>query len=72
LLPDGTVLVAGGGNGFVPDVGISTEIFDPVHLTWTSFGGMSVGRLGQSTTTLLNGNVLVAGGGTDTDYAVAS
>jgi Big-like domain-containing protein/putative Ig domain-containing protein/galactose oxidase-like protein/Kelch motif protein len=62
LLPNGTVLVAGGGGA--PFLA-SAEIYDPVAETWTSTGSMANPR-GQHTATLLpNGTVLVASGQTN-------
>ncbi len=60
LLPNGQVLVAGGGN----DDGnlASAELYDPATGTWTYTGSPDVSR-GFSTATLLaNGQVLIAGG----------
>ena len=59
LLPDGRVLVAGGG----PDVGASAELFDPVSGTFAPTGDMTEGRGGFFSSTLLSdGRVLIAGG----------
>ena len=59
LLPDGRVLVAGGG----PELGASAELFDPVTGTWSLTGEMTVGRGGFfSSTFLSDGRVLLAGG----------
>lgn len=67
LLPNGKVLVAGGGgspNGNVT----STEIYDPVANTWALSGSMAVPR-GQFAATLLpNGKVLVVGGTTNPKF----
>jgi hypothetical protein len=58
LLPNGTVLVAGGG------VENSTaEIYDPATGSFSTTGGMEIGRSGHTATLLPNGSVLVAGGG---------
>jgi WD40 repeat protein len=66
LLPDGKVLVAGGGgnaggnagSGFHP----TADLYNPGNGTWTATGAMIEGR-GQYTATLLpDGKVLVAGG----------
>jgi hypothetical protein len=74
LLPDGKVLVAGGGvvvigttyfskgvivNSFVTN---SAEIYDPSSGTWTAADGLTFGRAGHTATLLTNGMVLVAGG----------
>ena len=56
LLPDGRVLVTGGGNPFA-------ETFDPVTETWTTVAGFGPTVRSDHTATLLpNGKVLVAGG----------
>jgi YVTN family beta-propeller protein len=64
LLPDGTVLIAGGdGNGtyfFSPLA--SAEIYDPITQTFTTTGTMSTVRMYCSATLLNNGKVLIAGG----------
>jgi hypothetical protein len=63
LLPNGTVLVAG---GYAPDQSVraSAEIYNPASGTFTQTGSMADGR-GDHTATLLNdGKVLIAGGHT--------
>jgi WD40 repeat protein len=56
LLPNGTVLVAGGGDS-------TAEIYDSGTGSFTPTGAMEVNRSGQSATLLPNGKVLVSGGG---------
>jgi WD40 repeat protein len=58
LLPNGTVLIAGGGNE-----NSTAEIYDPATGSFSVTGGMEVGRSGHTATLLPNGSVLVAGGG---------
>ena len=57
LLPDGTVLVAGGGANYR-----EAEVYDPNSGTWIATGSMAEGRKAHSATLLLDGHVLVAGG----------
>jgi len=60
LLPDGRVLVAGGG-----DVGYftsSAEIYDPASGTWTATGPLGTSRGVHSATLLPDGKVLAVGG----------
>jgi hypothetical protein len=59
LLPDGTVLVAGGGG---PEEQASAEIYDPVVATWTATGCMTTARGNYTATLLPNETVLAAGG----------
>jgi hypothetical protein len=60
LLPNGEVLVAGGGNatGFLP----SAELYNSATGKWTVSGSMTNARGGHTATLLPNGEVLVAGG----------
>ncbi len=64
LLPDGTVLVAGGieGGGAGVSASRSAELYDPTSGSWTSTGNMSGGRYGHTATLLTDATVLVAGG----------
>jgi hypothetical protein len=58
LLPNGKVLVAGGG-----DENSTAEVYDPATGAFSTTGGMEIGRSGHTATLLPNGSVLVAGGG---------
>jgi hypothetical protein len=68
LLPNGTVLVAGGASGasalFTPYLSgtNSAEIYNPASGMWTLTGNLSSGRTDHTATLLPNGNVLVTGG----------
>ena len=65
LLPDGTVLVAGGQvlGLNVANRGVSSaELFDPTSETFNPTGNMLAGAFGQTATVLLDGTVLMAGG----------
>jgi Kelch motif protein/galactose oxidase-like protein len=65
LLPDGTVLVAGGTNepGLDPTrFHRSAEVYDPVSGTWSATGSMVEGRGQLAATLLTDGKVLVTGG----------
>jgi hypothetical protein len=61
LLPNGTVLVAGGFNsdGWLR----SAEVYDPVRGRWSRVAPMTTAREHASAILLGNGRVLVAGGG---------
>jgi Galactose oxidase, central domain len=65
LLPDGTVLVAGGAIEVTSNSDAMTlaEIYDPCNETWTATGSMSLARHSHTATLLLDGKVLVVGGG---------
>ncbi len=59
LLPNGTVLVAGGsGAAYLA----SAEVYDPASGVWKATGSMTTPRAGHTATLLPNGTVLVAGG----------
>jgi hypothetical protein len=63
LMPNGTVLVAGGGD---PDGNVSSnsaELYDSVAGTWTLTGSLTTARAQHTATLLPNGTVLAAGGG---------
>ncbi len=63
LLPNGKVLIAGGGGG--PGVGplSSTELYDPASNTFAaSTPSMNTARILATATLLRNGKVLIAGG----------
>ena len=68
LLPNGKVLVVGGGgfpcsgNFCYSTVNGSTELYDPATGTWSLTGSLIQRRVGHSATLLPNGQVLVVGG----------
>jgi hypothetical protein len=63
LLPNGEVLVAGGGGGRDLVAAASAELYDPLTGRWTETGSMQTPRgLGHTATLLPDGRVLVAGG----------
>lgn len=64
VLPNGTVLVAGGNNS--SDYSSTAEIFDPSTGTFTSTGNMTTSRSVFTSTPLTNGKVLIVGGSTYT------
>jgi hypothetical protein len=69
LLLDGTVLITGGDApariGDVP-AGRTAELYDPATGTFAPTGSMTHTRSGHTATLLPNGQVLIAGGATDT------
>src|SRR5579884_1509254 len=66
LLPNGSVLVAGGdsdgGNASGASAQASAEVYDPVTGAFVATGGMLVGRRGHTATLLNTGKVLITGG----------
>ncbi len=68
LLPNGTVLIAGGEDAS-SNVLNSAEIYDPVARTFTSLTGagqsLTTPRVNATATLLNNGTVLIAGGSSD-------
>jgi galactose oxidase-like protein/Big-like domain-containing protein len=68
LLPDGTVLVTGGGTTTyavgLSDAVLPVELWTPATMTWTTLASMSAPRLYHSEGLLLpDGRVLISGGG---------
>lgn len=61
LLPDGKVLIAGGGGDFW-SLADRAEIFDPATNTFAFGPAMVVPRYGASATALPDGRVIIAGG----------
>jgi Galactose oxidase, central domain/Fibronectin type III domain len=70
LLPDGTVLVAGGSGS----TGLlsSTELYDSRTGLWTAIGDLAIARTGHTATLLPDGTVLVAGGHGSTGLAATA
>ncbi len=66
LLPDGTVLIAGGMRRN-QDFYRSAEIFDPADNQFHRTGDMSIARVGHAALALSSGNVLILGGWTGHD-----
>ncbi len=66
LLPNGKVLVAGGGvggNGWAfNNIIASAEVYDQTSGTWSPTGSLTFGRVADTATLLSNGVVLIAGG----------
>jgi hypothetical protein len=59
LLPNGKVLVAGGGSSSSNLV--QSELYNPVTETWTQTGNLNFATVNHTATLLPNGKVLVAG-----------
>jgi hypothetical protein len=62
LLPDGRVLIVGGGDGRRSAVA-SAELWDPASETFEATGSLGHSRSGHTATLLPDGRVLIAGGG---------
>lgn len=71
LLPNGKVLVAGGGL-LVATASKSAELYDPANGTWTATGSMATARSRHTATLLPNGKVLVSGGFSGAVYLSSS
>jgi hypothetical protein len=76
LLPDGHVLIAGGGpaswtGGTAPFLA-AAELYDPKTGTFSPAGSMSTPRESHTATLLADGRVLIVGGEDSVDHAVAS
>ena len=79
LLADGRVLVAGGldiegaaAEGVEVKGLTSAEVYDPASGDWSATGPMATGRAFHTATLLLDGTVLVAGGGEAGEAAARS
>lgn len=62
LLPDGTVMVAGGMGSTNGDILSSAELFDPSTETWSMTGSLNQARQSHTATQLPDGKVLIVGG----------
>ncbi len=63
LLPNGKVLIAGGGDPSLGDISFSSaELYDPVTGTFSPTGSLGGARVYHTATLLPNGRVLIAGG----------
>ena len=62
LLPDGTVLIAGGVDQGPPDATYPAEIYDPQTRAFHRIASTQSPRLGSAAVTLPDGRVLIAGG----------
>jgi N-acetylneuraminic acid mutarotase len=60
LLPNGKVLVAGGGIGAAALT--ASEVYDPASNTWSSVPSMVRARYSQAAALLQDGRVLISGG----------
>jgi N-acetylneuraminic acid mutarotase len=69
LLPNGRVLVAGGGDNS-DNLFSSAELYDPATGTWSTTGSMATARQTHTAIRLPNGKILVAGG-TSSQYGSA-
>jgi hypothetical protein len=64
LLPNGTVLIAGGGGGVV-SWQATTDVYDPVSGIFRTGPEMATGRSLHTATLLNDGRILMAGGGSN-------
>jgi len=76
-LPDGDVLVTGGGrttgNADLPNAVYEAELWSPTAETWSTLGAMHAPRLYHATALLLpDARVLVSGGGRGLGYVASS
>ena len=60
LLPNGKVLITGGGDKLN-----SAELYDPATNSFSQTGSMSISRIGHTATLLNDGTVLIVGGSSD-------
>ncbi|HIV71130.1 MAG TPA: hypothetical protein H9903_09380 [Candidatus Aquabacterium excrementipullorum] len=67
VLPDGTVMIAG-GTGADGHAIRSVEIYDPARNTWTAAEAMNTARARHTATLLNDGRVLFTGGIDETTY----
>jgi hypothetical protein len=76
LLPDGKVLISGGGpsswDGGDPTFLVAAELYDPGTGTFKATGPMSTPRESHTATLLSDGRVLIVGGEDRVDHAVAT
>ena len=75
LLPDATVLIAGGvcaGQFCLPSAGAAVELYDPFVGAFAAAGTMTAGRSSHTATLLPNGEVLMSGGYGDDGLPLAS
>lgn len=72
ILPDGTVLIAGGRGSGAASALASAEVYLPASNGFVSTGSMGSARLGASAQLLPDGSVLIAGGRNAAGAALAS
>lgn len=72
LLPDGTVLVAGGDKAYNPLGLDQAELYNPAHGTWAATASLGTARTNHTATLLPDGTVLVTGGRGQVPQAPAS